>query len=142
QQRLWFIDQLEPGPLYNVAIALRASGGLSIAVLSRVFAEVVRRHEVLPAGLLRVRAWRLGAAEHLVLVAMHHIVGDGWSLGVLVQEVAALYRAFSRGEASPLAELPVQYADFALWQRDWLSGEVLERQLAYWREHLAGAPPV
>ncbi|HKH46385.1 MAG TPA: amino acid adenylation domain-containing protein, partial [Thermoanaerobaculia bacterium] len=197
QQRLWFIDQLEGGSLYNVPVALRAGGELSIAVLSQVFEEIVRRHEVLrtvfrgegsrvrqvilpPGGfsvplvdlsgvavperdaavasgltgeaerpfdlergpLLRVRVWRLAAEEHLVLVVLHHIAGDGWSMGVLVREMAALYQAFSLGEASPLAELPVQYADFAVWQRSWLSGEVLARELAYWREHLAGAPPV
>ena len=70
---------------------------------------------------------------------MHHVVSDGWSLGVFWRELGALYEAFSRGEPSPLAELPVQYADYALWQRRWLTGEVLEEQLGYWREQLAGA---
>ncbi len=73
---------------------------------------------------------------------MHHIVSDGWSMGVLVREVAALYAAFLEGRPSPLPELPVQYADFAVWQRSWLTGEVLERELSCWRERLAGAPPV
>jgi Condensation domain len=73
---------------------------------------------------------------------MHHIISDGWSMGVLVREVAALYEAFGRGGESPLAELPVQYADYALWQRGWLRGEALEAQLAYWRRQLAGAPPL
>ena len=71
---------------------------------------------------------------------MHHIVSDGWSMGVLVRELAALYAAFAAGRPSPLPALPVQYADYAVWQRGWLQGEVLEAQLAYWREQLAGAP--
>ena len=71
---------------------------------------------------------------------MHHIVSDGWSMGVLFRELSALYAAFREGGASPLPELPVQYADYAVWQRERLAGEVLERQLAYWRERLAGAP--
>src|SRR5689334_6545478 len=73
---------------------------------------------------------------------MHHIVSDGWSMGVLVREVAALYTAFSNDRPSPLAELPVQYADYAQWQREWLSGEVLAEQLSYWKRQLQGAPPV
>src|SRR3712207_2972579 len=72
---------------------------------------------------------------------MHHIVSDGWSMGLLVKELAALYEAFSQGKPSPLPELPVQYADYAAWQRKWLSGEVLEEQLGYWRKQLEGAPP-
>ena len=76
----------------------------------------------------------------MLLVVMHHIVSDGWSMGVLVREVAALYAAFVRGEASPLAELPVQYADYAHWQREWLQGEVLAKQVGYWKDQLAGAP--
>src|SRR5678810_728794 len=73
---------------------------------------------------------------------MHHIVSDGWSMGVLVREVAALYTAFLSGEPAALEELPIQYANYAVWQREWLRGEVLERQLSYWREQLAGAPAV
>ena len=85
---------------------------------------------------------RLGAEEHVALVMMHHIVSDGWSIGVLVREVAALYGAYVRGEDSPLEELPIQYADFAHWQRNWLQGEVLAAQLDYWRAELAEAPTV
>ena len=76
------------------------------------------------------------------MVTMHHIVSDGWSMGVLVKEVAALYTAFLSGEPAPLEELPIQYADYAVWQREWLRGEVLERQLSYWREQLAETPAV
>jgi FkbM family methyltransferase len=90
--------------------------------------------------LVRARLLRLSEAEHVVLFKMHHIVSDGWSMGLLIQEVSQLYEAYSAGGASPLAELPVQYADYAWWQRQWLTGEVLEKQLAYWREQLAGAP--
>src|SRR6185369_5448939 len=78
----------------------------------------------------------------VLLVTMHHIVSDGWSMGVLVKEVAALYSAFSTGQPASLEELPIQYADYAVWQREWLRGEVLERQLEYWREQLAGVPTV
>jgi amino acid adenylation domain-containing protein len=92
--------------------------------------------------LLRVQLLRLSEEEHVLLVTMHHIVSDGWSMGVLVKEVVALYSAFSRGESAPLEELPVQYADYAVWQREWLRGEVLERQLSYWRKQLSGAPAV
>ncbi|MES1211208.1 MAG: condensation domain-containing protein, partial [Acidobacteriota bacterium] len=80
--------------------------------------------------------------EHLLLLAMHHIVSDGWSMGVLVNEIGALYPAFLAGQPSPLPELPVQYADFALWQRRRLSGARLEAELAWWRSRLAGMPPV
>src|SRR6185295_19123442 len=85
---------------------------------------------------------RLGAEEHVLLFTMHHIVSDGWSMGLLVREVAALYKAYLSGEESPLEELAVQYADYAVWQREWLAGEVLEGQLEYWRRQLAGAPAV
>ncbi|HEV2736012.1 MAG TPA: condensation domain-containing protein, partial [Longimicrobiaceae bacterium] len=91
--------------------------------------------------LLRSTLLRLGGEDHVLLLTMHHVVSDAWSMGVLVREVFVLYDAFSRGEPSPLPELPVQYADYAVWQRAWLSGETLERQLAWWRERLAGAPP-
>ncbi|HEX8148208.1 MAG TPA: amino acid adenylation domain-containing protein [Pyrinomonadaceae bacterium] len=196
QQRLWFLDQLEPGSaFYNVPAAVRLRGRLDADAFWRALDEVVRRHEALrthfrdvngrPAQvvsppcplprvvsdlsalpeqereraaadsasewatlpfdlargpLLRVRLLRLGDEEHVVLFTMHHIVGDLWSMGVLVREMATLYEAFSHGLPSPLAELPVQYADYAVWQRAWLQGEVLAEQLAYWRRQLAGAP--
>ncbi|MEE8523271.1 MAG: non-ribosomal peptide synthase/polyketide synthase [Thermoanaerobaculia bacterium] len=102
--------------------------------------DLFRPFDLARGPLLRVALLRLAATEHVAVVAMHHIVADGWSIGVFVREVAALYRAFVEGEPSPLAELPIQYADFAAWQRQWLSGEVLESQLAYWRERLADLP--
>ena len=85
---------------------------------------------------------KLGPREHVLLLTMHHIVCDGWSVGVLYRELSALYEAFVKGEASPLAELPIQYADFACWQRRWLQGDVLAEQLGYWKQQLAGAPTV
>src|SRR6185436_12147427 len=84
----------------------------------------------------------LAAEEHVLSLTMHHIVSDGWSMGVLVHEVETLYTAFSADRPSPLAELPIQYADYAQWQREWLSGEVLAEQLSYWKQQLDGAPPV
>ncbi|MGE6764048.1 non-ribosomal peptide synthase/polyketide synthase, partial [Corallococcus interemptor] len=193
QQRLWFIDQLEPGTaLYNVPIAVRLEGDLDVAVLEQALREVVHRHEALRttfvAGnpepeqrpspdsvfsvavedltsntaalqkrveqevlrpfelahgpLLRARLLKLGAREHVLVVTMHHIVSDGWSLGVLIREVGALYAAFVQGQPSPLPELPVQYADYAAWQRGWLQGATLQREVDYWKQKLAGAPPV
>ena len=86
--------------------------------------------------LMRVRLLRLDDQEHVLLVTMHHIVSDGWSMGVLVREVGALYTAFVQGVTSPLAPLTVQYADFAMWQQEWLRGEALEEQLNYWKQRL------
>ncbi|HYG08482.1 MAG TPA: amino acid adenylation domain-containing protein, partial [Pyrinomonadaceae bacterium] len=198
QQRLWFIDQLEPdSPLYNLSWAVSLTGRLDLNALSRTFSEIIRRHEVLRTtfivesgqpvqlihapqllsmpltdlsalapemrhsqmqnilaeeaqrpfdlavgALIRVRLLKMAETEHVVVLTMHHIVADGWSVGVLVGEVAALYGAFVRGEESPLEELAVQYADYALWQREWLQGAALDEQLDYWREQLAGAPAV
>ncbi|WP_255581302.1 condensation domain-containing protein, partial [Caballeronia sp. dw_276] len=196
QQRLWFLDQLEPGStLYNLPAAVRLHGELDVAVLHRTLSEVLRRHEALrtsfvaengtvqqridaspvldlpvvdlstlpeaardislrmqlneTAGtafdlssgpLVRAALVRLGATDHVIALTLHHIVSDGWSTGVLVREVAALYGAFSRGEPSPLPDLPVQYADYAHWQREWLTDDALARQLDYWRAQLTGAP--
>ncbi|MBN4003641.1 non-ribosomal peptide synthetase [Nostoc sp. LPT] len=92
--------------------------------------------------LLRVKLLRLNDQEHIVLLTMHHIVSDGWSIGVLVQELATLYQAFCNEQPSPLTELPIQYVDFAVWQRQWLQTEVLETQISYWRKHLENAPEV
>jgi amino acid adenylation domain-containing protein len=83
---------------------------------------------------------RLADDDHALLVTMHHIVSDGWSMGVLVNEFSALYAAFSQGQPDPLPALPIQYADYAVWQRRWITGAVLERQLDFWRAHLSGAP--
>ncbi|WP_437667767.1 amino acid adenylation domain-containing protein [Sorangium sp. So ce1182] len=190
QQRLWFLDRLEPdSAFYNVPAVVRLSGRLDVGALARSLQEVVRRHEALrtvfpttiegqahqaiatdleltfpvvelqepevgrraeeeaqkpfdlaKGPLLRTTLLRLGEQEHVLLLTLHHIVSDGWSLGVLVRELGALYEAFSNGVASPLPELPIQYADYAVWQRAWLSGEVLEAQLAYWKKQLSGAP--
>ena len=196
QQRLWFLDQLEPDKAtYNCPAAVRFVGPLNLAALGQSFNEVVRRHEVLrarfstrdgspvqiiapslqvplalidlsrlPVGrleaeierlsrleaqrgfdlsadvLLRTKVLRVSADEHVVLVTMHHIVSDGWSIGVLVKDVAALYEAYARGGAVTLKPLAVQYADYAHWEREWLQGEVLEEQTAYWKEQLAAAP--
>jgi amino acid adenylation domain-containing protein len=199
QQRLWFLDRLEPGnPFYNLPAALRIEGELDDVALERSLDEIMRRHEVLrtnfhvvdgepvqvvaprrqlvmaridlshlpPAereaaarrhmteeagqgfdlardALVRVRLLRLDAAAHVLLITLHHIVCDGWSVGVLVEELGALYEAYRRGaQRSPLAELTVQYGDYARWQREWLTGETLDAQLQYWKKQLAGAPPV
>ena len=90
--------------------------------------------------LLRTGLVRLADDDHIVLFTMHHIVSDGWTIDVLIRELTALYTAFTNSEPSPLTELPIQYADFAAWQREWLQGEVLESELRYWRQALSGAP--
>ncbi len=90
--------------------------------------------------LLRVKLLQLDETEYVLLLNLHHIVSDGWSLGVLIRELSVLYTAFSTNQPSPLPPLPIQYADFAHWQREWLQGEVLESQLSYWRSHLADLP--
>jgi hypothetical protein len=85
---------------------------------------------------------RLADADHAALLTLHHIAGDGWSMGVLARELVVLYAAFCRGQPSPLPELAVQYADYALWQRHWLQGERLQRQVDYWKQRLAGLLPL
>lgn len=198
QQRLWFLDQLEPqSTVYNMPAALRLTGPLDVAALEESFNEIVRRHEVLRTTfsvkegqpvqiidptltlvvpvldlrglleperkaevsrlsaeeaqlpfdlsrgpLLRSILLRLEAQEHILLLTMHHIVSDGWSMGILFRELSALYGAFSAGKPSPLPALPIQYADFAVWQRQWLQGEALKEQLSYWKKQLDGAPPM
>ena len=88
--------------------------------------------------LFRAALVKLSPDDHLLTVVMHHTVSDGWSIGVLIVEASRIYEAFSRDKPSPMPELTVQYADYAVWQRGWLQGELLERQLAFWRETLAG----
>ncbi|WP_163871157.1 condensation domain-containing protein, partial [Myxococcus eversor] len=198
QQRLWFIDQLQPGSsTYNMPSFVRLDGHLDINALQLSFDELVRRHEALrttffeldgqpfqritPEGhlplvrvdlrgldaetahqevqrglreeyqrpfdlstgpLIRAQILELSDTEHVLALNMHHIVSDGWSLGVLIQEIAALYDAFSHGRPSPLAPLSIQYADFSVWQRGWLQGPVLDAQIAYWRKQLTGVLPL
>jgi amino acid adenylation domain-containing protein len=196
QERLWFLDCLEPGTaFYNVPVALSMTGELDVPALASALREIVRRHEVLrttfdqlegtpfqviapaldpplpvvdltalpaerreaeaaarlrgEAGrrfdlrtgpLLRALLLRLAEDRWQTFFNLHHIVADGWSLGVLVDELGALYRS---NEILPaLPPLSVQYADFARWQRDWLVGDVLAAHVAYWRERLRGAHTV
>src|SRR6185503_3354318 len=112
------------------------------AVERHLQAEGNHAFDLARGPLLRTALLALAPDEHVLVVNMHHIVSDGWSMGVFVRELAALYEAFLAQRPSPLAELPIQYADFAHWQRQWLAGEVLESQLAYWRAQLAEAPAV
>lgn len=197
QQRLWFLDKLEPGSAaYTIAGRRRFHGPLDLDALTQALTQLVRRHESLrttfpskdgepvqrisepePLALEVIDlesessaersavAWRvreqtlrpfdlahgplfravlivLGPAYHELLMVVHHIAADGWSLGILARELTVLYEAYLTGRPSPLADPPIQYADFALWQRRWLSGEVLDAQLRYWKEQLANLPPM
>ncbi|HEY8666007.1 MAG TPA: amino acid adenylation domain-containing protein, partial [Tepidisphaeraceae bacterium] len=196
QQRLWFLDQLEPGKAtYSIADQVRLRGPLDVLVLERAINAILARHDVLrsrislvngepvqsiaPAEmhvlkvvdvsaeadadaraaelsaeeaerpfnlssdpLIRFRLVKLAPKRHILLLTMHHIVSDGWSVSVMARELAALYEAFAAGKESPLAPLPLQYADYAAWQRRRLSGEVLEGHLSYWRQKLGGDLPI
>lgn len=196
QQRLWFLNQLEPdSPVYSIPAAVRWSDPLNVYALLRSIHEIIRRHEILRATfvaqagqplqiivpslsvpmplidlqalgaaeredevvrlaaeearrpfdlahgpLIRFTLLRLGGQEHVLLLTMHHIVSDAWSTKILIRELATLYRAFCAGLPASLPDLPIQYTDFAAWQQQWLHGEVLEKQLAYWRRALDGVP--
>src|SRR5262249_37729428 len=115
----------------------RASGAKRLAT-----EEATRPFDLARGPLWRFRLYRLREAEHVLLASMHRIVSDDWSLRVLFGELAVLYSAFSRGQPSRLPQLPIQSGDFAIWQRDWLRGEMLEQQLSYWKQRLSGALPV
>ena len=198
QERLWFLDQLDPGSAaYNIHSATRFQGPLAVDVLERCLNEMVLRHESLRTTfksidgravqviapyepfplnvldlsaleetarfaelerlateeaqqpfdlsrgpLLRVRLIRLAPEDHVWIENIHHIVSDDWSMKVFTNELAELYKSYVQGKPSPLAELPIQYADFAHWQREWLQGEVLDSQVAYWKKQLGGNLPV
>ena len=204
QERLWFLDQFEPGSAsYNLPGAVRLIGALDVTVLKQSLNEIIRRHEILRttfgmvdgrpeqlitptldlditvvdlgdlaedarelkirqyleqdaqlpfdltqgplvrASLLSLGVSKLwGATEHILLFTLHHIVSDGWSTAILIREFTALYQTYKAGQFSPLPELTLQYADYAIWQREWLQGERLAQQLNYWKQHLAGAPAV
>jgi hypothetical protein len=133
-------------PARALSAALVDLAGLSEAERDGAVMRLAAQEAELPfdlaAGpLLRVKVLRLGEQEHIVLFTVHHIISDGWSVGILVRELAAHYEAFSKNKPSPLPELPVQYADFAHWQRRWLQGETMEALLDYWRRQLAGSLP-
>jgi amino acid adenylation domain-containing protein/non-ribosomal peptide synthase protein (TIGR01720 family) len=102
--------------------------------------EARRPFDLARGSLVRTMLLQLGAADYLLLLSMHHIISDGWSMDVFAREIAALYNAFCLDAPSPLSELPIQYADFAIWQQKWLRGAIFERQLSYWKEQLAGLP--
>ncbi|HEV3049541.1 MAG TPA: amino acid adenylation domain-containing protein, partial [Longimicrobium sp.] len=109
-------------------------------VRRRAREDAARPFDLAEGPLFRAALLRVADEEHVLLLCIHHIVFDGWSSGVLFRELGALYAAYREGSDSPLADPPVQYADYAVWQREQLQGEVLERQIGYWRERLAGAP--
>ncbi|HXK09667.1 MAG TPA: amino acid adenylation domain-containing protein, partial [Vicinamibacteria bacterium] len=194
QQRLWFLERLQPGtPRYNTFTAVRIEGPIDQGALAHALAGVLARHEVLrgrildvggapvqriePTGpvalpvldvgtqgdveaeealsrlaaeearrpfdlargpLLRATLVRLAPERHVLMLSLHHVAADGWAIGVLLSDLAALYTAFREGRPSPLPALPVQYADFAAWQRDRLQGEALADLVGYWRRQLDG----
>jgi amino acid adenylation domain-containing protein len=110
------------------------------AVLLRLEEEASSPFNLAQAPLIRAKLLRLGEQEHVLLVTLHHVISDGWSMGVMVREFSALYRAYVQGQDDPLAPLAVQYADYAVWQRRWLQGERQHAELHYWAQQLAGAP--
>ncbi|RNB58932.1 amino acid adenylation domain-containing protein [Brevibacillus gelatini] len=105
-------------------------------------AEAAQPFNLRQGPLLRASMIRIDDQAYVFFLNMHHIISDGWSMGVFLRELLAYYEAFRKGEAPTLAEMPIQYADFAAWQREWLAGEVLEQQVAYWKEKLSGAEPL
>ncbi|WP_164003036.1 non-ribosomal peptide synthetase, partial [Pyxidicoccus caerfyrddinensis] len=141
-QPLQVIAPPAPLPLERVDLSALPADEREAEARRLIEAECRKPFSLAQGPLLRALLLKLDAQQHMLLLNLHHIVSDGWSMGVLVREVAALYEAFSQGQPSPLPELPVQYADFAAWQRQWLQGETLEAQFSYWRQHLAGAPQV
>ncbi len=194
QQRLWFLDQWQPGnAAYNIALVLRLTGNLHTSALQLSLAEIVKRHESLRtsftvserqpvqvisqsldlplpvidltaipereqavqqlaltegqkpfdlthAPLMRTSLLRLDSNEHILLLTMHHIIADGWSLSILLRELAILYPSFVAKQPSPLSAPSLQYVDFAVWQQEQLQGEILESHLSYWKRQLADAP--
>ena len=194
QQRLWFLDQLEPGsPAYNISWTVRLRGRLDVDALTAAFNSVLGRHEtlrtvfpaadgearqrILDEAVVQIRridargmadeqlraklgelaGWRFSLAdellirpallqiaddEHILLVVVHHIVADGASMRILFRELAAFYEADAGEQPDNLPALPVQYADYAVWQRSWLDSNELDRQSSYWQQQLAGLPPL
>jgi amino acid adenylation domain-containing protein/non-ribosomal peptide synthase protein (TIGR01720 family) len=117
--------------------------GLETAEIQQIVTKEARQPFDLSNGpLLRFTLLRLGPESHILVLIMHHIITDGWSMGIFIQELSNLYRAFTIDSPSLLPELPIQYADFAVWQRQWLTEEIQKQQLNYWKQQLANAPPL
>ena len=114
----------------------------SAKVQQLITSDAQKPFDVNNCPLLRLSLLQLSQDSHVLVLTMHHIISDGWSMGVFIHELSTLYQAFTLGEVSPLPALPIQYADFALWQRQWLRGEVYEAKLNYWKQQLADAPPL
>jgi amino acid adenylation domain-containing protein len=196
QERLWFLEQLEPSSTgYNLCRAWRLAGCLNVAALESSLNQILRRHDVLRSAIqfadgrplqsvqppvefklkivdlqqtpeadreaelrrriqetaehpfdfaagmfLRAEVLRVTNDEHILVLATHHIVSDAWSMGILSRELWSLYKTYTAGKSSELEELPIQYADFAVWQREWLQGKVLDSQISYWKKQLADLP--
>ncbi|HEX9935769.1 MAG TPA: amino acid adenylation domain-containing protein, partial [Longimicrobium sp.] len=134
------IAPAEASPFHLVEHDLRGHPGAGAELRRLVAEEAGAPFDLARGPLIRGRLVRMADDDHVLLITMHHIVSDGWSMEVLTQEVSALYAAFRAGEPDPLPPLPVQYADYAAWQRKWVGGDVLRRQAEYWKETLAGAP--
>ncbi|BAY73751.1 amino acid adenylation domain protein [Nostoc linckia NIES-25] len=111
-----------------------------VTVQQSILEEAQRPFDLTKSPLLRVNLLRLAEESYVLVLVMHHIISDGWSIGVLIRELSALYAAFTKKEPLSLAELPIQYADFAYWQNQWLQGEVMEKHLSYWKQQLANLP--
>jgi amino acid adenylation domain-containing protein len=130
----------EPGSLPSVSFEALGEEEREASVRAAAFGEASRPFDLTRGPLLRATLLREGARAHVLLITMHHIVSDGWSLALLIREVGRLYESFSLGLPSPLAEPPIRYADYARWQREMMRGEVLREHLDYWKPRLSGAP--
>src|SRR5262245_9231819 len=140
-QPVQIVAPFQPMPLAVTDYSIVPDDDRDQAWQERIQAEWRRHFNLKTDPLMRASLLRLEGNEHVLVVVIHHIVSDGWSMGVLNQELGSLYDAFCQGKPSPLQHLPIQYADYARWQRQWLQGAVLEKHVAYWRKHLDGGPP-
>jgi amino acid adenylation domain-containing protein len=138
EEPVQIIDEWLPRKLEVEDLRSLSQGEREAEVARMALEEAQTGFDLRRGPLLRVKILKLGVEEHVMFYTMHHIVSDRWSMGILIREVEVLYRAFIAGEPSPLKELPIQYADFSVWQRELLNGPELERELAYWRGQLAG----
>ena len=135
-------EQRSQEVLAHAVIEIAESAVDETQLKARVEAEIARPFDLQQGPLLRVSLLAVSEEEHVLVLVQHHIVSDGWSMGVMVQELMQLYAAYSQGQDCALAPLPIQYADYAVWQRSWMEAGEKARQLAYWRELLGGAQPV